>query len=111
MGGVNEEWCLVAMCNECDRILGQLLNEGYFQEYGGVSEVPLGKLMEFVDFQYKISSKSFKEGDFPDLSRRFKEKKGWVSQTRLTEEEVGESRGLASSLVSEASNMAEEVIS
>lgn len=111
LGGVNEEWCLVAMCNECNRILGQLLNEVYFQEYGGVSKVPFRKLMEFVDFQYKISSKSFRDGDFPDLSRRFKEKKGWVSQAHLTEDEVGESRGLASSLVSEASNMAEEVIS
>ena len=111
LGGVNEEWCLVAMCNECNRILGQMLNEGCFQEYGGVSKVPFRKLIEFVDFQYLVSSKSFSEKDFPELSRRFKEKKSRVSQTRLTKNEVGESQGLAGSLISEISNQAEEVIS
>lgn len=111
LGGVNEDWCVEALCNECNRILGQILNEDYLQEYGGVSKVPVRLLEEFVDFQYRISSKSFREEDYPVLSRRFKQKKGWGSQTQLTENEMSESQSLASSLISEVSNETEEVVS
>ncbi len=111
LGGVNEKWCLVATCNACNRNLGQLLNEKKFQAYGGASNVPFRKLTKYVDFQYKISSKSFNEEEFPDLSRWFKMKKNWDSQFFLGDAEGGESRSLVGSLVSEASDIVEEVIS
>ena len=111
LGGVNEKWCLLAICNDCNRILGQILNERYFQVYGGVIDVPFRKLKKYVDFQYKISSKSFNEEEFSDLTEWFKTKKKRSSQSFLNESEVGESRSLVGSLVSEARDMVEEVIS
>ena len=110
-GGVNEEWCLEARCNRCNTLLGQILNEDYIQKYGHISKVPFGGLKEFVDFHYRISSKAFDEKFYPDLVQRFKQKIGWVSQTQLTDDEMSESQSLASSLISEVSNEAEEVIS
>ncbi len=79
--------------------------------YGGVIDVPFRKLKKYVDFQYKISSKSFNEEEFSDLSEWFKTKKKRSSQSFLNESEVGESRSLVGSLVSEARDMVEEVIS
>tara|TARA_B100000676_G_scaffold199506_1_gene196041 strand:- start:293 stop:568 length:276 start_codon:yes stop_codon:yes gene_type:complete len=91
--------------------LGQILNEDYIQKYGHISNVPFGELKEFVDFHYRISSKAFDEKVYPDLAQRFKQKIGWVSQTQLTDDEMSESQSLASSLISEVSNEAKEVIS
>ena len=108
-GGVNEEWCLEARCNECNTLLGQILNEGYIQKYGHISKVPFRELKEFADLHYRISTKAFDEKKYPDLVQRFKQKKGWFSQTQLTDDEMSGSQNLASSLIPEISNEAEEV--